>query len=383
MARAISTRIALGLIAGLSLAHAQVRLSDRLIAPEPTGALLCQQIAGARTFSLQIFFDLRGIPNSVLNSGMPHMLEHLIARGKSGTLDDQLESLGCFLKAQTTRQFMRLEISGPAERAQGVIKIAQELFGAFTWSPEQIARERKTMDQERALPDPLGSSSRGLAAAALGAEAIDPAAAVTLTFEPTQLQQLLDVMQRGPRVVVAYAGPNPPDAAMPWLRELSAALPKEESVAQFDLAPSYARMPIGGFVGFRVNDMLEPQGAARIAACILAASLHSDFDLLWTPTSGVGTCGIGFSGAEAKRAGFETLDSMTPDVPRGARAAATNWIRRGMASPSGAAYWLGALRIVGPITPETLIDAFAAPTDAQIQRAWDELRAMKSGEVTK
>lgn len=128
----------------------------------------------ARRMSIVLAANAAGLGSTPDNHGWLHLYEHLVVKGKDGTLDHRLEKLGMTLLATTNRDAMVIEISGKPEQFPVAVAALQEIIQPITPTEDDIKRETATIDEEIAI---LGSRSKVAKAswdAVFGDEALDP-----------------------------------------------------------------------------------------------------------------------------------------------------------------------------------------------------------------
>ncbi|MBX7133894.1 MAG: insulinase family protein [Fimbriimonadaceae bacterium] len=115
---------------------------------------LVERLPNTETCSVQLWATGRECAETVETHGRRHLLEHLVAKGKTGDLDMRLETRGMYLTAQTSRDSMKFEITCSPKDLPFATRAIREILEPIETTPEAIAKEAKIIEQELALRGP-------------------------------------------------------------------------------------------------------------------------------------------------------------------------------------------------------------------------------------
>ena len=178
----------------------------------------------AETFSAQTFLRAGSAYESTADSGVSHLLEHLLF--VDGEADKVAENAGLLLNATTYREFMRLHTIGPAGSwQQGAEAVARLLRKPSTAG---AAAEWSVIAQENALAllDPDEVVHRGIwQSSGSGTPWGHLPMGDTSKPAPAGVDGTFARIAVGPNIVAVVAGGQPVEDVLPELRKLYGALP--------------------------------------------------------------------------------------------------------------------------------------------------------------
>ena len=113
----------------LTLHQVPIQQPPRLRTILGNGAIvLVDRSPGAQTVSIQLFVSSKAVPDTKLNHGLRHLLEHFEARGRKKDLDAKVESAGGFIFAKTLRDGTHYEVLLPRKSWKLGMGVMQEIM---------------------------------------------------------------------------------------------------------------------------------------------------------------------------------------------------------------------------------------------------------------
>lgn len=372
------------LAAVLALEIAQpVRLRTIL----PNGAAVLAVRVEAPMASAQVFLRTSELETPATH-GHRHLLEHLVAKGPDGLLDQRLESQGLYLSAATARDFMRFEVSGPARAWREALAGLGELFQSVRPTEEGVRREADVLDQELAITPLPVRLAGGAWRAAYGDSQLDPLGAgpAFRTATPEGLRAIQERTFVGARLVVAVAGPFSPDeavaAASAWAARLpSGNVPPWNDAGVFSPGAAKLAVPLGRGIAVRLPPAGDPSFAPSLAAAMAATGLDARWRLLAAPSPRPGIALVWQEGS----GNFEDLLALDAEGRRKlfgrGRAAMRAWLASSDRDPRAATLLRGTLLAADPgLSPESLraaLDAMTPDSFEMAMRAFTRDRAVE------
>jgi hypothetical protein len=350
----------LPLVAALSLAGASVQDAPRMRTLLPNGAtILVERMPEATTLSVQLFAraDIDG-PATV---GWRHLLEHLIVKGRGGTLPQRVEAQGIFMTARTYRDSTQIEVYAAPHQLDEALAAVRETLLPLRISEEELQREKQIIEEEIALLTDAQRLSIAAWQAGWGERAGDPVGTAEGIAEVTtdELRGLQNVHFEPPRLVLAIAGPVGLDAATRAARAILEDLPRQDHNFP-DFGPGkpgrvQTEEAYGEARGALVEGWSKPQTAWCLAAALAIASEFDSAFVTYTPSDLPGLVLVGRTDFNAG------IGLMIDDLPDGDAARlfevgkilARRWLTRHYESPSGVAFLRGKLMLQGT-RPEVL-----------------------------
>ncbi len=354
----------------------QTQLPNRAI-------VLVERLPSASYVSVQLVVAAREFRDAPGSHGLRHLTEHLWARGKDGRIDSDLESMGCFLSAQTSREDMIFEISGPTQALPKILPFFAGLLKGFRAAPERIAAECVTIGEEDALRDPSSLLISDAFQIATAGRQLDPFGDLQTmrAASPDLLLNRWKRMARGENVAMVIAGNVDLDAATAMARPLLAGLPSAGPVTLPAQAPGKMlsielpslqglRATTGVALASQTSGFRERSTAARIAAGLAMASLTPGAFFVYTPSNMESVIVIG---SETRDPGFlkrcRTADPA--EMFTRAKSLAQSWITQKLDDPRAAATIRGRLLAQSPaLRPETLLENLRLVTASELAEAF-------------
>ncbi len=268
-----------------------VQQPPRLRTILPNGAtVLVERVPGAKTIWTRLFLSARGAEETPSTHGQRHLLEHLVAVGRDGKLDERLEREGAFLRAQTQRDAIEFSVDAPAGKLELALGALGEMLRLRGVSQEDIAREAGIIKQEGALMEVSTRLSAAAWNVAYGASGLAPFGdldAIRRTT-PAALSALHRRLCAGPNLVIVVAGDVDVDKATEEASSVVRAAPKTE--AKFTIRPEGkageddAAKGFGEARALPVPGYSSPKTVATLAAALALGSELDDAFVTYTPS---------------------------------------------------------------------------------------------------
>lgn len=350
----------------------------------PNGAtVLVERIPGARSLAIGLYASSRSAPDTPETHGYRHLLEHLIAIGKDGDLDQKLESAGGFLRARTLRDVIAFEMTLPAGGLTVGMDATRDILSAQVKSAEVVTREMKVMAEEGALRDPAARASEIAWRRVYGDAGLDPFGSLTAmgTATPAGLEKLRKATFAASNLVLVIGGDVDLDAATKAATDLLGPMPKTpkaEPPRRVANPTEVSDTVEGAYRAIPVRGYRDPGTAAALAACLAVASELDRPTILYTPSGAPGLVLVGTLDGEASLA--KVLEEAQPAVlfARG-RDLARRWVRGRMQEPEQIVAFRGLLMSEAvDLRPETLLENLDTMPYAAFASALEGLRASSS-----
>lgn len=132
----------------------QIIETPRLRTKLSNGSVIFVEKMTGPALSVCLQASSKGAQDTASTHGFRHLLEHILAKGPDKELDRRLEAEGLYLTASTTRDAMRFQIDGPAEKLSSAINAIEELLKPLRTSPEEVSRECDIIERELSIRDP-------------------------------------------------------------------------------------------------------------------------------------------------------------------------------------------------------------------------------------
>ncbi|HVL40401.1 MAG TPA: insulinase family protein [Fimbriimonadaceae bacterium] len=337
----------------------------------PNGAItLVERLDGASSLSVQLFASTKSTSPTDRAASHRHLLEHLVARGRAGRLDQRLELSGMFLRARTFRDFMHFEISCAPTQLDEALSAIAEIMAPPSISQAMIEGELPILEQELALVP----SSAILAAAAwrvaYGELGADPVGSLEHMRNATraELVELHRELFRRSNLVLAVSGQVPVRSSSAKLASVLDGGERAEPHLPRPIRGKPGRAEaVGAFGEARaaiVGDYRSPATMATLAAALaLAAQLQEAF-VTYTPSrQGMVTLGRTTETSGVGLLADHLASTGAPELVELGRNLAAGWVEGQLREPSTSAFLRGALLVLGPgERPELMLDSIRGMT---------------------
>ncbi|MFQ3586619.1 MAG: insulinase family protein [Fimbriimonadaceae bacterium] len=319
--------------------------------------VIVQRFPESREISVQIWVNSVDAAETPETHGRRHLLEHLLARGPEG-YDRQIESLGLFTTAETTRDTMQFEVRGPADRLAAAVQALRPIVTPPRPTAEDIAREIEIMREESALRPRSRLLSERLWRAAFGDAGLDPFGNLDqmASATPETLSELHRTLFVGGNLLVTVAGPMSIDEGRRLGASLVEHLPRREPGrrgTRREFPEGDASWQVqearGAARGIAVGPFTQPSTAHALAAAFAVASEVPAPFVIHTPSRQPGLVIVGSVDAPDDFARFFAAGSAASRsvLFETGRALAREWANRWRTSPSGANTLRGRLAVQG------------------------------------
>jgi hypothetical protein len=355
--------LALALL-GAPVSQSQERESQRWIL-DSGAAIYAESMPNAQTAAISICVAAKGSQETLGRHGWRHLLEHLVARGKDGSIDRKLESAGWFLLAETNREFMEFRLEGDPVTLAVALDAVKELLQPRTWTQQEIDAELQTMRQERAVMNSSRHIANALWMSAYGDEGLSPFGDLQAMAKatPTDLQELSKSMFAADQVAVAVCGKVDVAAIRTPLAAALGGLPAKRRATWSARSPlpgeGDAPEAKGAALAVRTGSYGDLSTVAAIAAGLALAAEQRDPYFIYTPTVLSGLAIVGSDTGDS-----QSLDAMQLAAKgQGARLfpigkrMAQQWLQGQLEAPASNARLRAALmcQAVGA-RPETMLE---------------------------
>lgn len=357
-----------------------VQQPPRLRTILPNGAtILVERVPGASRVWTRLFLSARGADETPVTHGLRHLLEHLVATGRDGTLDARLEKEGAFLTPQTLRDATEFDCDAPAGKLDLALGALGEMLSLRSLQAGDIAREAGIVRQEGALMEPSGRFAAAAWRVAYGDAGLAPFGDLDIirAAAPGTLAALHRRLCVGPNLVVVVAGDVDLDKATAAAAGIVRAAPKQEG--------SFALRPAGkGGEGegdaygearaLPVPSYDEPRTVAALAAALAIGSELDDAFVTYTPSRRPGLVVLGRTGEET---GLDARVAAADPAALWGRGKllVAGWLRRQTGDPGANASLRGLLLAQSvDAAPDRMRDAVSALTYGQFAAAVDAFK---------
>ncbi len=349
-----------------ALVIGQLPPPDRLRTVLPNGAaILVERMPNQPSLTVQLFASAKFTPETPATHGFRHLLEHLVARGQSGSIDQRLESKGAFLRASTLRDAMQFEISlSPKDLSLGMETLS-ELLAPLKVTPRDIGREAAVIEQEIGLSNDAASLAAAAWTAAFGEQGLDPQGdmATIRTATPDALAQVQSRQFAPSALTLVIAGDvDVNEATRQGKALLSLPSGGYKAVTARGEGKS-GRVECQGFGEARAATCGAFGGISNAAELAFAFAVASEVDgcfLTYTPSQERGLITVGrtdqSSGVGLYIDGL-TVDDLPPMLERG-KALVKTWIESQLRNPTSSSNLRGLLMCQRhSASPEELLES--------------------------
>lgn len=278
--------------------------APRLRALLPNGAVVLAEHVPAPYVVVTLSASTGGVPENAFSHGRRHLLEHLAAKGKDGTLDRRLEAEGAFLTASTGRDCVTFTVWTPPTRLDLALSALNEVIGAPSPSPESIAHESAILEQEFALEtdeDRLGRAAWNQAYGAFGLDAMGSLDAIRKAT-PEALAGVARELFGAERIALTIVGPLDLERAVAAGRAFLAGRAKGRTATGAPRSGGTpGRVEVEGALGearaVPVPGLLDPRTTWTLAAALAVASRFDNAFVTYTPSAVDGLVVLGRTGS--------------------------------------------------------------------------------------
>lgn len=371
----------LPLFALLAVQLPEIIQPPRLRTILPNGAtILVERVPGAKTVWTRLFLSAKGAEDTAANHGQRHLLEHLVAVGRDGRIDERLEREGAILRAQTHRDAIEFAVDAPAEKLSLALGALGEMLRLRPIASEDIVREAGIIRQEGALmevPTRLSAAAWHVAYGPWGLAPFGDVDAIRRAT-PASIASLHRRLCAGPNLVVVIVGDVDLDKATAAAAAIVRAAPNADGAfvqrpeglgGQDDEAQGYGEARAVSVPGYD-----DPKTVAALAAALAVASDLDDPFVTYTPSGRPGLVILGRSGENSGLTSSLAKADAARLWDRG-RLLVGLWLRRQTTDPGTNASLRGLLLAQSPdYTPDRMKEAIGKMTYADFARAVESFR---------
>lgn len=325
-----------------------------------------RRIEGARSFCLVLGTSTFSPSEPPETHGLRHLIEHLQALGAKRDVDRLLESEGMMLNAETTRDSVVFEISGPRDKFGTAVRGIKSLLEGLEVSQDEIVAEAGTIRQELALRSWAIELVADSWTKAFGENARDPFGdpEVLSKVSVETLAAARSDMFKPRRLCLAATGDINAEEAAKTLGEVLDPLdgkepPSTDFVRTASKEAVLVGSAVGEAVGVTVGPLTERETLASIAAAFGLQSWVPDAYPVYTPSQRNGVVVVavrpGWSKVASSLAGRERQVAST------GLAGLRGWVKTLMSTPTQLAKLMATSLPVRPgFDPQTLVEGAAS-----------------------
>lgn len=338
----------------------------------PNGSVVLAERAPSPYVVVSLFASTRGVSESAGSHGSRHLLEHLVAKGSGGTLDERLEAEGAFLTAATGRDSLEFTVWAPPSKLPLALNALKEVLEAVSFTQDAIDREARIMDQEIALDTDEARLGRAAWTQAYGAQGLDPLGSSERIrrVTPQALTSIARELFGAERLALAIVGPVDPETAARQGKALLEPLQRGKASTgevrgQGKPGRVEATDAFGEARAALVPGILDPRATWSLCAALALASRFDNAFVTYTPSA---IDGLVVLGRTSSTSGLGLLiEAMTPAeidalYPLG-RSLGELWVARKLGSATAIALSRGHLLSQGAsLRPEVYRENVLAMT---------------------
>ena len=346
----------------------EIERAPRLRTILPNGAtVLVERVPNASRVYARLFLSARGAEDAPATHGLRHLLEHLVATGRDGRLDERLEREGAFLSPQTLRDAIEFDCDAPGGKLGLALGALGEMLSLRPLAQEAIVREVGVVRQEGALQTPSARLSAAAWRVAYGDAALapfgDPETMRRAT--PAALADLHRRLCAGPNLVIVVAGDVDLDKATAAAASVVRTAPRLE--ARFGARPEGkgGQEEADAYGEARALPVPAYDSPRAVAALAVALALASDVEtgfVTYTPSGRPGLVILGQTGENSGLAARVDGADAASLWGRG-RLLVRLWLQRQTADPGASASLRGLLLAQSPdYSPDRMREAIEGMT---------------------
>lgn len=252
-------------------------------------------------------------------NGIRHLLEHLIVRGPKGTIDTDLELVGGFMTASTTRDVMDIAIEVPKGEFTAGLDAIQKVLHEGRFTQDDVQREQKAIQQEAALEQNSSLLAAGAWKLAYGPAGDDPVGDLAIINAATaaEIEKAYAHTFFAGNIVLSVTSPDPASSTLPTLEQALNGLPKQT----FPSLPPRQAIANGGRVivpgkgealGLSVPSFSSPKTMASVAAALAVAYSVKGSFFIYTPSVSEGMVLVGDTSSDSSITRF--VSNLTPEA---------------------------------------------------------------------
>lgn len=341
-------------------------------------AILVERMADEPVISVQLWASARNVKETPDTHGWRHLLEHLVAKGPKRDIDKRLESLGCYLRANTYRDAMQFEVVVGPNQLKLALSTLQELMQPLKVEQGDIDKEVGILRQEKATYDDSSRLAAGAWMQAYGEAGLDAFGNLDVMTKatPETLRELHRKHFYPENLTLTIVGPVDIRQATEAGLELVGMRQGAVKVADPVLQPGKpGRIEVEGFGEGRaamVEGYDHPSTIGSLAFALSVASGVEGAFVTYTPSQ---KRGLVIAGQTEKQSGIGLkidglAESDMPQLFAIGKILAQGWVTRYLGTASGVAYIRGLLLCQNTASrPEAMLKAIDQLTYEQFKEA--------------
>ena len=364
------------LLAGwLALAKATSDDIPRLRTILPNGLTILAERMPAPYISAQVWMAAVPGQENGLTHGYRHLLEHIMARTDGGKWDQQIESFGGVLEAETFREGTSFRIRLPKSQLALALSCLAAIVKERPISPDEVKREARAIYNEAALRSSFTKRVSLAWTKYYGEEGLDPFGDPDLlaNAQSKALETRWAQMLNPARMAVTVVGDLDIDEVTSQLKKRFGGIAARAGTAPEPLKPlDRTGVPTGMWVA-RVGSPVDSSAAAAIAAGLAIGSQLPDSFFSYSPLKSQSLVIVG-----TNEEGSDRLDFDPDDLYDLGKRLAHRWVDRQLHDPYQAAALRGRLLAQSSgLRPEALLENIDSISRADFVAAFNEFKGSK------
>jgi hypothetical protein len=327
------------------------------------GRLLQKQFTGSNSTSVSVYFALPVVWETPETEGLRHLFEHLMMR-RLASSDRALESVGGYSRAETGRDFVRVNFNAPVGKEALIVEALHALTSASEFDEHLLETERRILSKEEYFREPGSRDWDRMWREAYGAAGISAFGRWGELPEDTPLLlNLIESQLFSPEkvtIVVATGESSSPDIGgwfESWLKSLNS-----PAVSAMQARPESDRkiLSSGGWRGVILPSIKSEEGKALLIFSFALAS-ETGAQMVYTPTTqptvafieSNPSVGIWFSNLQTPDRARQ--DGLLSQLYQAGRRSFISWISSSLIEPAAFANVLGHFVALG-MEPESVFE---------------------------
>lgn len=278
----------LALVLG-ALQPAPSAIETRTVTLDNGMRIVVERMPNVRFVALNLSATSYGCEDTPSTQGRRHLLEHLAARGPSGTLDARLESEGIVLLASTSRDLIEFSLTLRPRQVGLGLGALKEILQPFKVTPEVLAHELKIIGHELALSETARRVSINGWTKTFGAERLDTGGNLNALAKltPAHLSEFQARQFDPSRLVLCAAGDLEPEAFLERVKAEFGGLEAKDPplpVAEGEFTPAVPAQSGAGRM-LNVASIATRETWADIAVGKMLAARFPETSFVYTPST--------------------------------------------------------------------------------------------------
>lgn len=341
----------------------------------PNGLTLLAERMPAPYLSAQVWMAAVPGQETALTHGYRHLLEHIMARVDGGKWDQQIESFGGVLEAETSREGTSFRIRLPKSQLPVALNCLAAILQERTISADEVKREARAIYNEGALRSSFTKRVSLAWTKYYGEQGLDPFGDPDLLANaaPKSLEDLWSQMLNPARMAITVVGDVDIDNVTDQLKRKFAGIEARSAAKPVTMKVlDVTGVPTGIWVA-KVGSPVDVSTAAALAAGLAIASELPDSFISYSP---IKTDSLVIVGTNEE--GTDRLDIDPDDLFELGKRLARRWVDRQLRDPYQAAALRGRLLAQSSgLRPELMLDNIDKLSRADFVAAFNQFKGSK------